>query len=127
MSQRSSSAKIIELAQALISESFPDSLAHFNIKAALGFLELVANGDIKGSARFVKYAKLIGQHADYLPFDGDFTVTEFITSMIYVNSLGREKHDQWSLTSMPTPTAKRLAKQIALLFKKEKVPYSWMD
>jgi hypothetical protein len=101
------------------------------IRAFFGFLSLVANKHIKASPKFLAYAQAIMKHdgiTSALPLDANFTVTEFVTAMIYVNSQGRpNKEDRWSLDNMPTDTAKTLAQHLHKDFKKTKTPLSWMD
>lgn len=130
MARVTDSQHIINLALALTSTtSLADYMKEFPIRQAFEMLKLIADKHIKASPDMIRFAQDVVkcESAMYrLPEDGQYTVTEFITAMIYVNSLSRTKKEQWTLKNMPSKAAVQLAKSLVLMFKSDKTPFSWM-
>ena len=116
-------------AQTLTSSMITDDIKYMKMREMFGIISLITKKHIKASPEMLAFAQALHRHEDIvsaLPLDADFTVTEFVTAMLYVNSQSRPKEERWDLSSMPSETAKQLAKKLLLEFKKTKTPYAWM-
>jgi hypothetical protein len=121
----------IDFASALTTSDYTNSIKHMKIAESFGFLGLISDGDIKASKEFKLFATNVSKHSGVLytmPLDGDFTITDFVSAMIYINSQARsDKTERWSLDNLPSKQSKALGKALMADFVKSKTSFGWMQ